>query len=181
MAGKLVQHWPRTALHNKDAQCVGSDYSESDLWSDLCQVTLGDGGLFVIGLYDDDNRVDTIREALLQNGSTDLGRLLFFKLVATVRDITVLARREVIKYGLRNVGTDKITWTEAPALPERTEKRTFDKRFHLGTVQNLTLMVAAINERNGVMNLVRSYSGEDVYCPISTVLIMEPNLEEDDP
>jgi hypothetical protein len=54
--GKLIQHWP--LLYNRDEPqaCVGSDYTEDDLWSDLARNTLGDGDVLVIGLYPDDER-----------------------------------------------------------------------------------------------------------------------------
>lgn len=177
--GKLVQHWPYLCDKEAPQQCVGSDYRASDLWSDLCQVTLGDGGLFVIGLYSDDTRDHSILDGLKHNGDVDLDRVLFFKFTPTPRNIEVQAR-EAITYGLKNLGTNETTWVDVPARPSGRVIRTFDKRFHLGNRQNLRLLVAAVKERNSIKTLVRSYSGEDVDCPISTVLIMEPNLDEGD-
>src|SRR5437660_12900390 len=64
--GKLIQHWPHLSDRSEPQVCVGNDYTEDDLWFDLTRITLGDGGILVVGLYPrDPHRV--IRE----NGDVD--------------------------------------------------------------------------------------------------------------
>src|SRR5229473_6036763 len=140
--GKLIQHWPR--LYNRDEPqvCVGSDYSEDDLWFDLTRITLGDGGVLVIGLYSQDERHQVIRKRLEESGDVDLSRVKHFHLTPITRKIRVQAR-EAYRGGLENIGTGEITWHDVPAHPAGIETRTVNKRFHLGDRRNLQLLVAA--------------------------------------
>ena len=177
--GKLIQHWPYHYDRDEPQQCVGRDYSESDLWSELAKITLGDGGVFVIGLYSRDERHHVISECLEHSGDVDLSRVIQFCLKPITRNIQVRTR-EAYKGGYENVKTGELVMRDIPAQPAGTVTRTFDKRFHLGNLRNLQLLKAAIHERASVKSIVRSYSDEEGDCPISAVLIMEPNLDEGD-
>jgi hypothetical protein len=177
--GKLFQHWPY--LHDKDEPqvCVSSDYSEGDLWLDLSRVTLGEGGLLVVGLYSKDNRHQLIRERLKQSGDVDLSRVVCIEVTPIPRKITVQAR-EAYRGGLQDAETGEFVMKDVPARPAGVVTRTFDNRFHLGNRRNLKFLSEVVNERSSVKNLVKSYSGESADCPISAVLIMHPNLDEGD-
>jgi hypothetical protein len=74
--GKLIQHWPHLSDRSEPQVCVGSDYSEDDLWFDLSRITLGDGGVLVVGLYSNDKRHHVIREQLTKSGDVDLSRVV---------------------------------------------------------------------------------------------------------
>src|SRR5262249_3300199 len=153
---------------------------ESDLWSDLSRVTLGDGGILVVGLYSNDKRHHVIREQLARHGAVDFSHVVHPHLTPIVRKITVRAR-EAFRGGLENPETGEVTWHDVPARRAGVEKWTVNKRFHLGSRRNLQLLTAAINERATVKSIMKSYSDEETAgCPISAVLIMEPNLDEGD-
>ena len=197
--GKLIQHWPYIADKAEPQVCVGNNYSEADLWSDLARHTLrGEGGVLVVGLYSNDPHrvirengdVDTyqretrhyvIREQLLKHGDVDLSRVVYPHLDPITRKITVQAR-EAYRGGLENLETGQIDWSDVPARLAGIETKKFSKRFHLGNRRNLHILIAAVNERATVKSILRSYSdeGEKGGCPISAVLIMEPNVERGD-
>jgi hypothetical protein len=179
--GKLIQHWPHLSDRSEPQVCVGSDYSEDDLWCDLARVTLGDGGVLVVGLYSQDKRHHVIREQLVKAGDVDLSHVVHPHTTPITRAITVQAR-ESYRAGLEDLDTGEITWHEVPARQAGVQKKTFDKRFHLGSRRNCQLLIAAINERATVKSILKSYSDDQETggCPINAVLIMEPNLDEGD-
>jgi hypothetical protein len=179
--GKLIQHWPRLWDRSEPQVCVGSDCTEEDLWFDLTRVTLGDGSVLVVGLYSKDTRHQLIRERLQNSGDVDLGHVVFPHTTPITRSIRVQAR-EGYRGGLENAETGEIAWYDVPARKAGIEKKTFDKRFHLGSRRNCQLLIATIRERDNVNSIIKSYSTEAVTgdSPISAVLIMEPNLDEGD-
>lgn len=179
--GKLIQHWPHLSDRSVPQVCVGSDYSEGDLWSDLTRATLGDGGVLVVGLYSNDKRHHVIRERLTKSGDVDLSRVVHPHIDPIIRKITVRAR-ESFRGGLKDVATGEISWSDVPARVAGVETRTLDKRFHLGSRRNLQILITAVKERTTVSSILHSYSDvvEKGGCPISAVLIMEPNLDEGD-
>src|SRR5262249_13155282 len=119
--GKMIQHWPHLADRVEPQVCVGSDYTESDLWSDLSRVTLGDGGILVVGLYSNDKRHHVIREQLARHGAVDFSHVVHPHLTPIVRKITVRAR-EAFRGGLENPETGEVTWHDVPARPAGVEK-----------------------------------------------------------
>ncbi len=196
--GKLIQHWPHLSDGVEPQLCVGNDYSEDDLWFDLARLTLGDGGVLVVGLYPRDPHTITgengeveiyqreprsiiIREWLLKQGDVDLSRVVYPHIEPIKRKIHVHAR-EAYRGGLENVGTGEVAWCDVPARSAGIETKTFYKRFHLGSRRNLQILIAAVKERATVASILHSYSDEADRggCPINAVLIMEPNLDEGD-
>jgi hypothetical protein len=176
--GKLIQHWPHLYDKSEPQVCVGNDYNEEDLWTDLTRVTLGDGGVLVTGLYSKDTR-RLIGERLVKSGDVDLSRVKYFSLLPIARNITVQAR-EAYRAGYEDSDTGELVMQNVPAQPAGIVTRTFDKRFHLGTQRNLELICAAINDRASVKNIVKSYSDGEADFPINAVVIMQPNLDEGD-
>lgn len=179
--GKLIQHWPYLSDRHEPQMCMGSDYTSDDLWCDLTRVTLGDGGVLIVGLYSEDKRHHVIREQLLKHGDVDLTRVVHPHMDLITRKITVQAR-EAYRGALEDVATGETTWCDVPARPAGVETKTFHKRFHLGNRRNLHTLITAVNERATVKSILKSYSNEADKggCPISAVLIMEPNLDEGD-
>jgi AAA domain len=180
-AGKLFQHWPHLSDRSEPQVCVGKDYSEADLWSDLARHTLrAEGGVLVVGLYSNDKRHHVIREQLAKAGDVDFSRVVHPHIEPILRKITVQAR-EAYRGGLENVETGEVAWHDVPARKAGVETKTFNKRFHLGSRRNLQLLITAVNERATVRSILKSYSGDEIGgCPISAVLIMESNLDEGD-
>lgn len=178
--GKLIQHWPYLCDKDEPQVCVGNDYSEDDLWSDLARITLGDGAVLVVGLYSKDERRVLIGSHLKQQDAVDLSRVLHLSLLPVTRHITVQAQ-EAYQFRLRNLGTDAVTVMEVPARQAGVITRNQDRRFHLGNRRNLQILIDAVNRRESVASIVKSFSGEaEEDCPINTVLIMEPNVDEED-
>src|SRR5467141_2484149 len=112
--GKLVQHWPLVYNREEPQTCVGSDYGEAEMWSDLTKITLGDGGVLVINLYSRDERHRVIRECLEKHGDVDLSRVTGFSLIPVTRKIRVQAR-EAYKGGYEDPKTGKLVMCDIPA------------------------------------------------------------------
>ena len=108
--------------------CVGNDYSEDDLSFDLSRITLGDGGILLVGLYPNDQRHHVIKERLTKSGDVDLSHVVHPRVEPIVRKITVQAR-EAYRGGLENVGTGEIAWCDVPAQSAGLVTKTFYKRF----------------------------------------------------
>ena len=179
--GKLIQHWPYLCDKDEPQVCVGNNYNEDDVWSDLAQVTLGDGGVLVVGLYSDDDRRETIDSHLKQQDSVDFSRVLHLSLLPVERYITVQAQ-EARQYRWKNLGTGAVTTMEVPARQAGIVTRTQDNRFHLGNRRHIQIITDAVLRMETVKSLVKSFSGEaaEEDFPINAVLIMEPNLDEGD-
>lgn len=183
--GKLIQHWPYRNDGDTPQTCVGSDYDEKDLWGEIAQATLGDGGVLVIGLYSNDERHSLITEKLQDAGDVDLNRVLHFNLKPITRTIQTQAQ-PALRFALRNAQTDEIIWREIPEQPAGETQKVFDKRFCLGDKVNLKLLEAAVRDSASTKNLIKSYSrtGQDEsnvpFCPITTVVMVDPNSEEGD-
>jgi AAA domain len=179
--GKLIQHRPHLSDRSEPQVCVGNDYSEDDLWFDLARLTLGDGGVLVVGLYSSDTRHQVIQERLKQSGDVDLTRVVYPHIDPIVRKITVQAR-EAYRGGLENIETGEVAWHDVAAQPAGLVTKTFNKRFHLGSRRNLQILTTAVKERATVASILHSYSdsAETGGCPINAVLIMEPNIDEGD-
>ena len=156
--GKLIQHWPHLPDRSEPQVCVGNDYTEDDLWFDLARLTLGDGGVLIVGLYSGDTRHHVIKDRLKQSGDVDLSRVVYPHIDPIVRKITVQAR-EAYRGGLENVETGEIAWCDVPAQSAGLVTKTFDKRFHLGSRRNLQLLITAVKERSTVASILHSYSG----------------------
>ena len=178
--GKLIQHWPYLADKHDPQRCVGvivgADKTEEDLWSELARQTLkAEGGVLVVGLYSNDKRHHVIREQLCRVGDVDFSRVVHPHLEAIKRKITVRAR-EAYEIHIDEMRHD------VPARVAGVETKTFDKRFHLGSRKNLDVLIAAVKERATVKSIIKSYSADDERggCPISAVLVMEPNVDEGD-
>jgi len=179
--GKLIQHWPYLPDRSESQACVGNDYREADLWADLARHTLrAEGGVLVVGLYANDKRHYVIQEQLTKSGDVDFSRVIHPHTTPILRKITVQAR-DGYRIETQNLEICESAWTDVPARPAGVETKTFDKRFHLGSRCNLQMLIAAVRERATVKSIIRSYSGEEAGgCPISAVLVMEPNIDERD-